>query len=395
MNVQKLLWIIPIISQIFFIISLLYHKIKAYLSVSFNSFYLLIINITSLILFHLSFEILFFGSNNLFKKMFSIIFFFSFTIRIKRIKDLLALSDILKSKNIKVKEKSQILYDKAKYSFELSYLVILIVLSTISIYISYIYQITIKIKFIIECIAIIIIIFLMYKILSSEIKKNLKKSYSVEIMIFFILFSNSILSDMNFPHKLLYYQRILFYLTEVLYIIILSINCKFFSLYNIPKRNCLINKKLYSDFGLFLNNKLCFTSFISYANKNDSNFSVLILLTLYLDINTYNLKSSIEEKNDKAKIILNYISKNKLYLNFANLKESIEKIENGNNDENKFAELYKIIYIILNKEYQKYKKGREYKKLSTFLDLLLYLDENVFIKQFYYDYFENDELELI
>ena len=40
-------------------------------------------------------------------------------------------------------------------------------------------------------------------------------------------------------------------------------------------------------------------------------------------------------------------------------------------------------------------KTREYKKLCTFLDLIFYLDEFIFTKSFYTEYFENEQLDII
>ena len=395
MNVKKIIWIVPIIAHIFFIISLLYYKIKSYLSISFNSFYLLTINIISLSLFHFSIEIEFFGSNKLFKIIFSIIFFFSYIIRIKRILDFLSLSNILKLKNIKGKEKSKILYGKAYNSFEISSIILLVFLSATTIYISYIFQIIIKEKHINEIISSIVSILLIYKILSSEMKKKIKKTYSIEILVFFLLFSNCILFDFNFPQKVIFLQRILLYLTEILFIIITSINCKFFSINYIYKQNCLINKKLNSDFSLFINNDLCFHSFLSFIRKKEKDSELMVLLKLYLDINSYTLKTSIEEKNKEAENIINYFNNNKQLINNINLIENFEKLEKKDNDGNMFNEIYKLIYTILNKKYEEYKKDTEYKKLSAFLDIIIYLDEHIFNRPFYLEYFQNEELEVI
>lgn len=220
---KKIIWIIPIIPQIFFLLALFYYKIKSYLSINFNSFYLLIINIFSLLLFHLSFEIILLNSNKLFKLIFPMIFFFSYIIRIKRILDFISLSKVLKSNKLKAKEKSKILYQKSSYSFELSYLIQLVIFSTIIIYISYIYKLAMNIKYIIEILSLIIIIFLIYKISTSDIKRKFKKSYSIEIIISYLLFSNCVISDMNFSQEILFYKKIVLYLTEIFYIILLLI----------------------------------------------------------------------------------------------------------------------------------------------------------------------------
>ena len=385
---KKIIWIIPIIPQIFFLLALFYYKIKSYLSINFNSFYLLIINIFSLLLFHLSFEIILLNSNKLFKLIFPMIFFFSYIIRIKRILDFISLSKVLKSNKLKAKEKSKILYQKSSYSFELSYLIQLVIFSTIIIYISYIYKLAMNIKYIIEILSLIIIIFLIYKISTSDIKRKFKKSYSIEIIISYLLFSNCVISDMNFSQEILFYKKIVLYLTEIFYIILLLINCKICSSSHIFKQNCLINKKLNSDFGLFLNNDLCFHSFNNFI-KRDS--EAVILLKLYLDINSYTISSSLNQKTNEEQNIISYINNNKQFINDKTLKELFDKIE----DTNKFDNIYNIIYTNLNRKFEEFKRNREYKKLCTFLDLIFYLDEFIFTKSFYTEYFENEQLDII
>lgn len=385
---KKIIWIIPIIPQIFFLLALFYYKIKSYLSINFNSFYLLIINIFSLLLFHLSFEIILLNSNKLFKLIFPMIFFFSYIIRIKRILDFISLSKVLKSNKLKAKEKSKILYQKSSYSFELSYLIQLVIFSTIIIYISYIYKLAMNIKYIIEILSLIIIIFLIYKISTSDIKRKFKKSYSIEIIISYLLFSNCVISDMNFSQEILFYKKIVLYLTEIFYIILLLINCKICSSSHIFKQNCLINKKLNSDFGLFLNNDLCFHSF-NNSIKRDS--EAVILLKLYLDINSYTISSSLNQKTNEEQNIVSYINNNKQFINDKTLKELFDKIE----DINKFDNIYNIIYANLNRKFEEFKRNREYKKLCIFLDLIFYLDEFIFTKSFYTEYFENEQLDII
>ena len=396
MDVYKILWIVPLIPEILFIISLFYYKIRSYLSITFNSFYLIIINVFSLLIYHSSFEIKTFGSIESFKYICYIIFFFSYVIRLKRVLDFLSLSKILKSKDIKVKDKSKILYEKAYFCFELFYFFQLIILSSISIYFSYNYKIAIKTIYIIELVILINSVFLIYKISVSDMKKKFKKCYSVEILLFFLLFSNFILSEMNLSSKIISYQRLCFYLTEILFTIILSINYKFFSFSHTFKQNCLINKKLNSDFSLFINNELCFQSFITFIRKNKDDIEILIILKLYFDINKYTINSLHEENNKNAHNIIEYINNNIQFIKNKNLKEKLENIgDNNNNEQNKFDEIYKIIYGILNGKYKEYKTNKEYNKLSVFLDLIFYLDEYIFVKPFYLEYFQNEELDII
>ena len=392
MKVQKILWIVPIVPETFFMISLFYYKIRSYLSITFNSFYLLTMNILILLLFHSSIEFNIFGTIKINKLIFPIVFFFSYIIRIKRILDLLSLSDILKLKRIKGNVKSKLLYDKVYYCFELSYLIKLLVLSAIFIYLSYIYIITTNMKYIIESISFITIIFFIFKISKSDIKKKFKKSFSIELIIFYIIFSNLLFIESGLPQKFVIYQKYCFYLIEILYIIFLSINCKIFSQNHIFKKNCLINKKLNSDFSSFLNNELSFHSFMTFIGKNKNDSEILILLKLYLDINTYTINTSLNEKNKDADNIINYINSNKQFIKNHNLKEIFGKINDKKNEAEIFGEIYKYIYGILNKKFEEYKNYSEYKRLTAFLDLIFYLDEYIFAKAFYFDYFQNEQL---
>ena len=297
MDVKKTLWIIPIIPQIFFIISVLKNKIKGNLSVSFNSFYLIIINILTLILFHSSFELNILNLRQIFKFSFLIALFFSYVIRIKRILNILSLSYLLTEKNIKRKEKSKIIYEKAFISFEITYFIKIIFFSVLFILLYYFYKLNLTIIYIIIFISIFICLFLIVKIFKSEMKKRFKAMYSAEILIFFLLFINGFLLEVNLLKVPILYQKFCFYLLEFLYIIILSINCRLFSFDNKFKKNCLLNKKLNSDFSLFLNNELFFLSFISFIKKSDNTTELQILLKLYLDLNRYTINSSLD-KND-------------------------------------------------------------------------------------------------
>ena len=49
----------------------------------------------------------------------------------------------------------------------------------------------------------------------------------------------------------------------------------------------------------------------------------------------------------------------------------------------------------MNKKYEEYKKDGEYENISIFIDLICYLDEYIFSKQFYSEFYENEELEII
>ena len=384
MDVKKTLWIIPIIPQIFFIISVLKNKIKGNLSVSFNSFYLLIINILTLILFHSSFELNILNLRQIFKFSFLIALFFSYVIRIKRILNILSLSYLLTEKNIKRKEKSKIIYEKAFISFEITYFIKIIFFSVLFILLYYFYKLNLTIIYIIIFLSIFICLFLIVKIFKSEMKKRFKAMYSAEILIFFLLFINGFLLEVNLLKVPILYQKFCFYLLEFLYIIILSINCRLFSFDNKFKKNCLN-----SDFSLFLNNELFFLSFISFIKKSDNATELQILLKLYLDLNSYTINSSLDKNNENAENIIQFINNNIRYIKNKNLKEKLNK------EEKNLEEIHRIVYNLLNKKYEEYKKDNEYKKISDFLDLIFYIDEYIFSKQFYMEFYESEELEII
>ena len=253
-------------------------------------------------------------------------------------------------------------------------------------------MLTTNMKYIIESISFITIIFFIFKISKSDIKKKFKKSFSIELIIFYIIFSNLLFTESGLPQKFIIYQKYCFYLIEILYIIFLSINCKIFSQNHIFKKNCLINKKLNSDFSSFLNNELSFHSFMTFIGKNKNDSEILILLKLYLDINTYTINTSLNEKNKDADNIINYINSNKQFIKNQNLKEIFGKINDKKNEAEIFGEIYKYIYGILNKKFEEYKNYSEYKRLTAFLDLIFYLDEYIFAKAFYFDYFQNEQL---
>lgn len=396
MKLAEILWLSPLIPQIFLFLCIIYCKKKSYISIIFNSFYLLTINICILFLYHLFIKFEFFSSNRSFKYIFPIIFFFSYVLRIKRILNILSISSIMKIKKMKEEIKSKLLYEKAEYIFELSSLFSLFNYSSTLIIIAYIYQITKEIIIIIEIISLLIVLFLMSKIIKTDIKKKFKIYYNSEILVFLFLFSNmNVLSEINISQNFIFYQRILFYIMEIFYILLLSINCRIFSLNKMCKENCLINKKLNSELSLFLNNELCFHSFNIYLGKNQNNSESIILLKLYLDINIYTMISSKVDKSEKEENMIKYIKNNKRSITNNNLKEIFGNIDKKKEEENIWGEIYKIIYEELNKKFGLYKIDSEYQKLTRFFDLIFYLDEFIFTNNFYFENYENEQLEVL
>ena len=396
MKVAKILWLSPLIPQSFFFLCIIYCKIKSYITINFNSFYLLTINICILFLYHLSFNFEFLVSHRIYKYIFPIIFFFSYIFRIRRIINILSISSILTIKKIKKEIKAKLLYDKASFCFELRSLILLIVFSSLFLLITYSNQITIKFIISIEILSLVIALILIGKIAKTDIKKKFKTYYNLEILVFLYLFSNMYIAlGINISQKFIIYQRMVFYLMEMLYILLLSINCRIFTLNKMCKENCLINKKLNSDLFIFLNNELCFHSFNIYLGKNTKNSESIILLKLYLDINNYTMISSKDDKSDKEENMIKYIKNQKYLITNNKLKEIFENIDKKKDEENIWIEIFKIIFEELTRRFESYKKDFEYQKLTALFDLIFYLDEFIFTNNFYFENYENEQFEVL
>ena len=93
--------------------------------------------------------------------------------------------------------------------------------------------------------------------------------------------------------------------------------------------------------------------------------------------------------------MINYIKNNKRSIINDNLKEIFENIELKKNEENIWNEIYKIIYSDLNKKFDEYKKDSEFGKLSVLFDLIFYLDEFIFTNNFYFENYENEQLQVL
>lgn len=393
---------IPLISESLFLLLLVYNILKKNYNISFNSFYLLISTIGSLIFFHLIYLVPLLSSNNFYFMIILIILFFSYIIRIKRILDFLSLSKIFKS--LKIKNKSEIIYKKFNYSFELLYFITFIILSTsIIAFCFYLKEIKIE-KYTLLTLSIIILFFFCFKIWTSDMKKRLKKNYIIEIIIYLLLFSNlSVLEsspDKDNNNNTLY-QYIFIFISEFLFIISLSVNCGVLKKVKITEEKLLISKKIKSDFYLFFNNELCFYTFTSYLNENESDS--IVLIKLYIDINKYKIRIALKENIDDAKNIIDFYNNNKQNIKNSKLKDNIDKIiesrhemiNNGKYEDGIFDELFKIVNNYLNKEFESFKNTRDYEKLFSFLDLVYFLDEYIFVENFYYDYSENEQLQSV
>ena len=135
MKFQQILCYISLISESLILISLFFSKLKKNYKISFNSFYLSIFNISSLILFHLIILLPFLSSEIFYSLIALVIFIFSYILRIKRLLDCISLSKIIKS--LKIKNKSKILYEKSNYSNETIYFLLFIILTISSLSLFY------------------------------------------------------------------------------------------------------------------------------------------------------------------------------------------------------------------------------------------------------------------
>jgi hypothetical protein len=284
------------------------------------------------------------------------------------------------------------MYSKFYYSSELLYVIIFIILSISSILLCFYLQEAKIEKYALLISSLIVLLFFCFKICASDIKKTIKKKYIIEIMLYILLFSNLIFLEQKL------YQNIFIFINETVFIVSLSINCRILTK-KISKETYLINKKTKSDFYTFFNNELCFYSFTSYLNKKDSD--LMILVKIYLEINKYKMKFALnEDLEDKTKIIKLY-NNNRQNIKNRKRKEKIDKmiestnemINKGMSEKDAYDEIFTFIFDILNKEFSIFKKTRDYKKLFSFLDLVYFLDEYIFIESLYYDCYENEKLQ--
>ena len=394
MDITKIIFLISLMTKLLLLITIIYYKIRGLYKISFNSFYLLIINISSLFLFHCIFLIPSLSSDqNLYIIIALIVFIFSYILRIIRIFDCLSLSKIIKSS--KIEDKSKALYSKSYYSFESFYLTIFII-SSLSIFMLFYHLKEIKEeKYVLFIISIIAFILFCIKIALSDIILKLKKNYLIEIISWIIYVSNILFIS----EYIKFYQLIFTFFIDFIFLIMLCINCGIFSKKKIYEKDFIANNKLKNDFYLFFNNELCFHVFKSYLDKNKSD--AIIILKLYIDINRYKIKCSLDGDSNDAISIINYYDSNKDLIKDLKLKEKINNIMemkrqmmNDNKFENNmFDEILNIINNNLNDVFKVFKKKKEFEKLFSLLDLIHFLDEYIFVESFYFDYINNEELQ--
>ena len=394
MDITKIIFLISLMIKLLLLITIIYYKLRGLYKISFNSFYLLIINISSLFLFHCIFLIPSLSSDqNLYIIIALIVFIFSYILRIIRIFDCLSLSKIIKSS--KIEDKSKALYSKSYYSFESFYLTIFII-SSLSIFMLFYHLKEIKEeKYVLFIISIIAFILFCIKIALSDIILKLKKNYLIEIISWIIYVSNILFIS----EYIKFYQLIFTFFIDFIFLIMLCINCGIFSKKKIYEKDFIANNKLKNDFYLFFNNELCFHVFKSYLDKNKSD--AIIILKLYIDINRYKIKCSLDGDSNDAISIINYYDSNKDLIKDLKLKEKINNIMemkrqmmNDNKFENNmFDEILNIINNNLNDVFKVFKKKKEFEKLFSLLDLIHFLDEYIFVESFYFDYINNEELQ--
>ena len=394
MDITKIIFRISLMIKLFLLITIIYYKLRGLYKISFNSFYLLIFNISSLFLFHCIFLIPSLSSDqNLYIIIALIVFIFSYILRIIRIFDCLSLSKIIKSS--KIEDKSKALYSKSYYSFESFYLTIFII-SSLSIFMLFYHLKEIKEeKYVLFIISIIAFILFCIKISLSDIILKLKKNYLIEIISWIIYVSNILFISTYIK----FYQLIFTFFIDFIFLIMLCINCGIFSKKKIYEKDFIANNKLKNDFYLFFNNELCFHVFKSYLDKNKSD--AIIILKLYIDINRYKIKCSLDGGSNDAISIINYYDSNKDLIKDLKLKEKINNIMemkrqmmNDNKFENNmFDEILNIINNNLNDVFKVFKKKKEFEKLFSLLDLIHFLDEYIFVESFYFDYINNEELQ--
>ena len=407
MDAYIIIKLIFIISDLLLATLISYYKLKKNYFISFNSYYLLTICIVCLISFHL---LSFFFNNKFYTLMILILFFSSFIIKIKRLLDCISLSKILKSH--KLKNESKILFKKSYYSFETLYLIIFTFLSISLIILFYFLQKIIIEKYILIILSFLISIYYSFRILTSDIKKNLKRNYLIEIFIFLPFFINLLIHfELNSYNNRTFYQISIFIL-EALFEISIIVNCRIAYKVKVLEEKFIITKKLESDFYLFFNNELCFYFFNSFLNKNEPDSNNL--MKIYLFINKYKIKILLNETVSELQDIIDFYDNNKKFISNEKLKQKLEEkfisikklntihniemeseVKNNNSENNIFGEVFKVIDDYFNNKYIKFKKSKEYKKLLSLLNLLYFLDEYIFEESFYFDYANNEELQSI
>jgi hypothetical protein len=376
------------------LIAIIYYKLRGLYKVSFNSFYLLILNISSLFLFHCIFLIpSLYQDQNLYIIITLIVFICSYILRITRILDCLSLSKIIKSN--KIEDKSKALYSKSYYSFESFYFTIFVI-SSLSVFMLFYHLKEIKeekyVLFIISAIAFILFCF---KISLSDMILKLKKNYLIEIISWIVYVSNIIFFSTN----LTLYQQFFTFFIDFIFLIMVCINCGIFSKKKIYQNDFIANNKLKNDFYLFFSNELCFHAFKSYLDKNKPD--AIILMKLYIDINRYKMKCSLDGDANDAISIISYYDSNKDLIKDLKLKEKInnlmemkrQMINDNKFENNMFDEILNLINNILNNIFKEFKKRKEFEKLFSLLDLIHFLDEFIFVESFYFDYINNEELQ--
>ena len=400
MDVFEILKFIFVVSTLLLLILLYYYKLKKIYNISFNSYYLLTVCIISLILYNLlSFKI--FSLNIEFYVLTLLtIFFIAYTLKTKRLLDCISLSEIFKSQ--KLKNKSAILFDKSYYSFETMYLFEFIILS-LSLIISFYYlqKITIE-KYILIISSILIFVFFSFKIVVSDIQKKLKKNYILEIILFLSLFINLIYFGLNLNTDS-YFNHCIIFILEILFLISLITNFGISSRAIISEDKFILKEKLESNFYLFFNNELCFYFFYKYLDKIEQDSKILI--KIYLDISKYKLKIVLNENCNEIRSTIDFFDNNKQFIKNPKLKEkleikfeSIKKFINENNYENNkniFDKVFSIIDDIFNKKYKIFKGTKEYEELFSFINLIYFLDEYIYIESFYFNYINNEKLQNI
>jgi len=394
MDINKIIFYISLFLQLLLLILIIYYKIRGLYKISFNSFYLLVFNISSQLLFNCVNLIPSLSSKqNLYIMIVLIVFICSYIMRIKRILDCLSLSKIIKSN--KIEHKSKALYSRSYFSFESLYFTIFVI-SYLSIFLLFHQLQEIKEeKYVLFIISVIAFIFFCFKIALSDMTLKLKRNYLIEIISWIIYVSNIIFLSTYLD----LYQCIYIFFIDFIFLIMLSINCGIFSKRKIYEKNFIANNKLKNDFYLFFNNELCFHVFKLYLNKNKSD--VIILLKLYIDINRYKLKCSMDGDANDAFSIISYYDSNKDLIKDLKLREKInniielkrQMINDNKFENNMFDEILNIVYNILNDVFKEFKKKKEFEKLFSLLDLIHFLDEYIFVESFYFDYINNEELQ--
>ena len=230
-----------------------------------------------------------------------------------------------------------------------------------------------------------IILTLLYHVLFlSNVKKIIKVILSLENLLYLLYFQLIIFTNI-FTNNQTFFPQIIFYLFEIVQIIILIIIPLYMNKSDTMLITTVLNPKLISDFYLFVSDEICFYSFSNFLNSNEID---KFLLQLYIEIMKFKFKYSLEaEYNNvvyEAKKIYNkYFGKDSKTYNYLNndilnnVRKSCEMIDKGQCNYEMFDSLLVNVYQILREKFYEFQKTEEYQILIQNINMNNYIQYKI------------------